>query len=221
MRPTSSSMRTGRCATSAGLRPSPAPAASAGKAWTSASSASACALHSEDDCMNRRDFTRTLAAGLTTAALPAAAVRKLRIGHTCLTWNAAPRTPENLEEAVRDIGDLGFHSWETFAEVLESWDSKGTLAGLIEKYKVPLTSGYFTANVTDPSLRKENIEKVTKFSRIVKKYGGTFLVLAANGVKRAEYSFSENKANVVGALNDYAKAAVDAGVATGFHQHTG
>jgi inosose dehydratase len=25
----------------------------------------------------------------------------------------------------------------------------------------------------------------------------------------------------VGALNDYAKAAVDAGVATGFHQHTG
>jgi inosose dehydratase len=171
--------------------------------------------------MNRRNFAKTVAAALSATALPGVTARKLKIGHTCLTWNAAPRTPENLEEAVRDIGDLGFHSWETFAEVLESWDSKGTLAGLIEKYKVPLTSGYFTANVTDPSLRKENIEKVTKFSRIVKKYGGTFLVLAANGVKRAEYSFSENKANVVGALNDYAKAAVDAGVATGFHQHTG
>ena len=148
-------------------------------------------------------------------------MRKLKIGHTCLTWNAAPRTPENLEEAVRDIAELGFHSWETFAEVLETWDSKGTLAGLIEKYKVPLTSGYFTANVTDPSLRKENIEKVTRLSKIVKKHGGTFLVLAANGVKRAEYNFAEHRANVVAALNDYAKAAVDAGVGTGFHQHTG
>src|SRR5690242_11610016 len=176
MRPTSSSMRTGRCATSAGLRPSPAPAASAGKAWTSASSASACALHSEDDCMNRRDFTRTLAAGLTTAALPAAAVRKLRIGHTCLTWNAAPRTPENLEEAVRDIAQLGFHSWETFADVLDYWDRKAALAGLLEKYSVPLTSGYLTTNVTDPALRKENLDKVIRMAKVVKKYGGTFLV---------------------------------------------
>ena len=73
----------------------------------------------------------------------------------------------------------------------------------------------------DPSLRKENIEKVTRLAKIVKKHGGTFMVLAANGVKRAEYNFSEHKANIVAALNDYAKAAVDAGVGTGFHQHTG
>jgi inosose dehydratase len=171
--------------------------------------------------MNRRHFTKSLAAAAALPSLIAAPARKLKIGHTCLTWNAAPRSPENLEEAVRDISELGFHSWETFAEVLEAWDTKGTLAGLLEKYKVPLTSGYFTANVTDASARKENIEKVTKFAKIVKKHGGTFLVLAANGVKRAEYSFSEHRANVVAALNDYAKAAVDAGVGTGFHQHTG
>ena len=174
--------------------------------------------------MNRRNFARTIAAGFGAAAfpaLPSPVARKLKIGHTCLTWNAAPRTPENLEEAVRDIAELGFYSWETFVEVLETWDSKGTLAGLIEKYKVPLTSGYFTANVTDSSLRKENIEKVTRMSKIVKKYGGTFLVLAANGVKRAEYNFADHRANVVAALDDYAKAAVDAGLGTGFHQHTG
>ena len=170
--------------------------------------------------MNRRTFAQTLAAGLGAAALPAAPARKLKIGHTCLTWNAAPRTPENLEEAVRDIAELGYHSWETFADVLDSWDSKGILAGLLEKYKLPLTSGYFTANVTDASLRKENIDKVTRLAKIVKKHGGAFLVLAANGVKRAEYKFADHRANVVAALNDYAKAAVDAGVGTGFHQHT-
>ena len=171
--------------------------------------------------MNRRGFAKLVAASLGTTVLPGAGARKLKIGHTCLTWNSAPRTPENLEEAIRDISGLGFYSWETFVEVLETWDSKGTLAGLIEKYKTPLTSGYFTANVTDPALRKENIEKASHFAGIVKKHGGTFMVLAANGVKRAEYNFAEHRSNVVAALNDYAKAAVDAGVGTGFHQHTG
>ena len=174
--------------------------------------------------MNRRDFVKTAATGLGAAALPVltgAPAPRLKIGHTCLTWNAGPRTPEKLEEAVGDIAELGFHSWETFAEVLETWDNNGKLGGLIEKYRVPLTSGYFTTNVIDPSARKENLEKATRFAKIIKKYGGSFMVLAANGVKRAEYKFADHKANVVAALNDYAKAAVDAGVGTGFHQHTG
>lgn len=174
--------------------------------------------------MNRRDFVKTAATGLGAAALPVligAPAPRLKIGHTCLTWNAGPRTPEKLEEAVGDIAELGFHSWETFAEVLETWDNNGKLAGLIERYRVPLTSGYFTTNVIDPSARKENLEKATRFAKIIKKYGGSFMVLAANGVKRAEYKFADHKANVVAALNDYAKAAVDAGVGTGFHQHTG
>lgn len=174
--------------------------------------------------MNRRRFAQTIAAGLGVAALPSlpgATPRKLKIGHTCLTWNAAPRTPENLEEAVRDIASLGYHSWETFADVLASWDEKGALAPMIEKYKVPLTSGYFTTNVIDPSARKETVEKVTKLAKIIRKHGGTFMVLAAAGVKRAEYKFADHKANIVAALNEYAKAAVDAGIGAGFHQHTG
>jgi inosose dehydratase len=174
--------------------------------------------------MNRRLFARTMAVGIGAAALPAlrgATPRKLKIGHTCLTWNAAPRTPENLEGAVKDIAGLGYHSWETFAEVLASWDEKGTLAPLIEKYKIPLTSGYYTANVTDPSTRKDTLQTVTQLAKIIKKHGGTFMVLAANGVKRAEYKFADQKTNVVSALNDCAKAAVDAGLGAGFHQHTG
>ena len=92
--------------------------------------------------MNRRNFAKTLAASLGASALPTRRrrSRKLKIGHTCLTWNAAPRTPENLEEAVRDIAGLGFHSWETFAEVLEIGTPTGRSPACIEKYKVPLTS---------------------------------------------------------------------------------
>lgn len=172
--------------------------------------------------MNRRNFSKSLAAGLGAAALPAfAAERKLKIGYTALAWNAVPRTPENLEPALKDFSELGFYSFETFAEILENWDQKGTLGDLIAKYKVPLTSGYFTANVVDPAQRKTELEKINRLAKVIKKHKGTFMVLAPNGVKRAEYKFDENKANIISALNDYAKAVVDNGLGTGLHQHTG
>jgi inosose dehydratase len=174
--------------------------------------------------MNRRTFAQSLGAGLTAAVLPEgarAAEKKLKIGYTALSWNATPRSPENLEPALKDFADLGFYSFETFVEAIEAWDKKGTLGELIAKYKVPLRSGYFTTNVVDPTQRKETIEKVTRFSNIIKKHGGTFIVLAPNSVKKEEYKFAEHKSNIVAALNDYAKAANDAGLGTGLHQHTG
>jgi inosose dehydratase len=170
--------------------------------------------------MNRRTF---LAAGAGAAALPRlrAAERKLKIGYTALTWNAVPRTPENLEPALKDFSELGFHSFETFAEILDDLDTKGTLAELIAKYKVPLRSGYLTTNVVDPAQRKDTVQKVTRLAKVIHKHGGTFMVLAPNSVKRGDYKFAEHKNNVIAALNDYAKAATDAGLGTGLHQHTG
>ena len=145
----------------------------------------------------------------------------MKIGYTALSWNATPKAPENLEPALKDFSDLGFHSFETFAEVLETLDNNGTLAGLIAKYKVPLRSGYFTGNLIDPAQRKQTVETVTRLAKVIRKHGGTFMVLAPNSVKRAEYNFADHKANIVAALNDYAKAANDVGLGAGLHQHTG
>ena len=174
--------------------------------------------------MNRRTFAQSLTAGLAASAVPelaSGAEKKLKIGYTALSWNAMPRSPENLEPALKDFSDLGFYSFETFAEVLDALDKKGTLADLIAKYKVPLRSGYFTANLIDPTQRKETVQKITEFAKVIKKHGGTFMVLAPNGVKRDDYKFADHKANIVAALNDYAKAVNDGGLGTGLHQHTG
>jgi inosose dehydratase len=167
--------------------------------------------------MNRRAFVLGAA---TAAALPAAG-KRLKIGYTALVWSATPRAPENLEHALKDMSDLGFHSFETFAEVLEKWEEKGTLGELIAKNKIPLKSGYQTVNVVDPAMRKEHIEMVVRRSKIIRKHGGTFLVIAPNSVKRNEYKFADHKDHIVSALNDYSKAINDAGLATGLHQHTG
>jgi inosose dehydratase len=173
--------------------------------------------------MNRRNFSKTLAAGLGVAALDAAPKRRLKIGHTCITWGTFPNAAGNptLEPAVKDIASLGFWGFETFPENLADWDAKGTLAGLIEKYKLPLTSGYIRMNLLDPAARKEGVAEAVRLAKIIKKYGGTFGVLAPGGIKREGYNFQEHKANIVAAMNDYAMAVNDVGLGTGLHQHTG
>lgn len=173
--------------------------------------------------LTRRTFARTILAGAGAAALPAltfAQAKKLKIGATTLIWGGLPRTPENLEPALKDISELGYNGFETFAQILEDWDKKGTLAALMQKYPVPLTSGYTTVNVTDPSARKEQIEMLQRYAKLIKKYGGRFLVQSSNN-RGENYKFADHKANIIAALNDYGKAVNDVGLATGLHQHTG
>jgi inosose dehydratase len=171
--------------------------------------------------ISRRTFSKAALGAAADPALRAAGQRKLQIGYTCLTWNAVPRTPEALEPSLKDISDLGFYRFETFCEILEDWDTKGALRGLIDRNRVPLCSGYCSLNLIDNSLRKENLAKVIRWGKIVKKYGGTFVVLASNGVKREGYDFQANRANIVSSLNDYGMAIADLGLSSGLHQHTG
>jgi len=174
--------------------------------------------------LNRRAFAKTVFAGVGAAALPlsawAAEPRKLKIGCTTLIWGAVPRNPENLEPALKDMSELGYNGFETFAQILEDWDKKGTLAGLLQKYPIPLTSAYTTVDVTNPAARKEQVEMVTRYAKLVKKYGGRFLVQSCNG-RDKNYNFAERKANIISSLNEYGKAVTDVGIGTGLHQHTG
>jgi inosose dehydratase len=175
--------------------------------------------------MNRRAFGKTAAAALGAAALPAWAVeRKLKIGYTCILWGTFPGKPEvmaTLGPAVKDIARLGFWSFETFPEVLADWDSRGALQKLIDENNLPLKSGYCGTNLTDPSKRKESVEKTIALGKIIKKYGGTFAVIAPNGVKRAEYNYKDYRDSIIAGLNEHAMALTDLGLGAGLHQHTG
>lgn len=174
--------------------------------------------------LNRRDFAKTVAAGVTAAAFPSIASaqsRKLKIGCTALIFGAVPRTPENLTTAVRDMASVGFHGFETFASIVNDYDAKGTLAPLLHEYRIPLISGYATVQLIDTSTRKENLAQLIQWGKALEKNGGRFMVLAPNGVKRNEYTFAEHKTRIVDGLNEYAKAMNDLGLGAGLHQHTG
>jgi inosose dehydratase len=161
---------------------------------------------------------------LGAAALPSLAgaqPRKQQIGCTALVWGALPRTPENFEAALRDMAALGYHKAETFASIVEDWDKKGTLRDLLAKHPVPLVSAYSTVRLTDTSTRQDDLAELIRRGKILKQYGGRFMVLAPNSVKRDGYNFAENRATIVASLNEYAKAVNDVGLGAGLHQHTG
>lgn len=79
--------------------------------------------------MTRRTFAGAIATCLGAAAVPGlraeAAPRRLRIGHTCITWGTFPNAGKTLEPALRDIASLGFAGFETFPQVLAELDAAG------------------------------------------------------------------------------------------------
>jgi len=60
--------------------------------------------------VTRRTFTRSLALGAAAAALPGGALqalagKRLKVGHTGITWGFKPT---DAEQAITDVGSLGF-----------------------------------------------------------------------------------------------------------------
>lgn len=178
--------------------------------------------------IQRRDFIKAVGLAGAAAALPmlgATPSRRLKIGHTCITWRTFPPRGTNhdstLDAALKDISSEGFWGFETFPEVLEDWDNRGELQALMDHYPAPLISGYLVINVLDPAAAKESLAKVQRMGKIIRKYGGRYCVMQVDGVKRDQYNFADHRSNIISGLNDSAMAFADMGLGSGLHQHTG
>lgn len=172
-----------------------------------------------EDRISRRSFAKTLAAcAASIPMLEAAPTRRLKIGHTGITWGFKP---ENAPDAIRDVSSLGYHGYESFGNILEAWDAQGGLDKVLQENKLPLTSAYCPVNLLDPAKRKEEVDKMVRWGKLIQKCGGSIAVIGPTGVKRASFDYKANKDNIVLALNDIAQAVADIGVTGVLHQHTG
>lgn len=177
---------------------------------------------------DRRAFCKTAGLGLgallTTPGLFGAETqtpaRRLKIGHTGITWGYKA---EYADQAIKDLGSLGFHGYETFGEYLAYWDGKGGLGPLLDHAKLPLISAYCNVTLTnsDAAARKAEVDKVVGWGRTIKKLGGAIAVIGPNGVPRRNFDFNAHKADVVATLNDMGKALADVGITAALHPHTG
>jgi inosose dehydratase len=167
--------------------------------------------------LSRRALIRLAAMGAATAALPAFAKKKrnIQVGHTGITW------PNDVPQAITDVGNLGFYGFETFGDVLTKAEAQGGLEAALAQHHLPLISGYCTINLTDSSKRKDEMDKAVAWAKLIKKYNGRIFVLGPNPVHRDTYNFAENKANIVSTLNEAAKTVTDQGLTVVLHQHTG
>jgi len=185
--------------------------------------------------INRRAFSKTVAAAALSSSALAANKLTLHIGHTGLTWiplgggpGAGPRPaidpmadPQYVEAAIRDISQLGFYGIELFGNQIDAMEAHGGVGALLEKYNLPLISAYCGANLSDPAQRKASIEKTLGWAKLVQKYNGKVIVVGPNGVRRNTYEFKDHKDDIVTTLNELGKAVTDMGLTAVLHQHTG
>jgi inosose dehydratase len=176
---------------------------------------------------DRRTFCKTLGLGLSAAILATPGIygagipkRRLKIGHTGITWGYKA---EYAEQAIKDLGSLGYHGYETFGEYFAYWEDKGGLGPLLENAKLPLVSAYCNVTLTnsDGAKRKSEVDKIIGWGETIKKLGGRVAVIGPNGVPRRDYDFSAHKADIVATLNDMGKALTDIGITAALHPHTG
>lgn len=174
---------------------------------------------------NRRDFCKKIGLGVGAALLglpsiPAAEVpkRRLLVGHTGDTWGFKP---ENADQAIKELGTLGFYGYETFGEYFEYWDARGGLKPLFDAAHLPLVSAYCNVNLTDATKRKDEVDKIVRWGKSIQMCGGTIAVIGPNPVPRNGYDFAAAKADIVATLNDMCKALADIGIIGALHPHTG
>src|SRR5258706_5199383 len=169
--------------------------------------------------MDRREFLCELGTALTVAPkVLGQPKRRLKIGHTGITWGFKP---EDAANAIRDAGSLGYQGYESFGEVLEAWEPKGGLKSVLDENQLPLISAYCNVNLTDPTKRSDELAKIVRWAKLIQKCGGVTAVIGPNGVRRSSYDFKAAKQDVVAALNEICRAVSDVGITAALHQHTG
>jgi inosose dehydratase len=179
-------------------------------------------MQTRNDC-NRRDLLKTLGLGLGAASLGtpagmAAPARRLKVGQTSINWGFKV---ESVEPGLRDASKLGYWGYESYNDAVEPIEENPGWGKLLEQYKIPMPSSYFNFNLTDPSVRKAQVEKAIRLGKILKKHGGITAVIGPNGVNRATYDFNAAKSDVAATLNEVSKALTDLGLVAALHQHTG
>ena len=169
---------------------------------------------------------RELLAG-TVAAVAGAALggcnrsrtgRRLGIGHTGITWGYGGAS---AEQAIADVAGLGFHGFESFGSVIEYWETRGGIGSLLDAAGLPLIGAYCPMVLTDPDARAAEIDKITRWAGLIRKYGGRIAVIGPDNVDRERFAFAASRADIVATLNDIGRAVSDIGLVAALHQHTG
>lgn len=170
-----------------------------------------------NECTRRTALKAVAGAACLAGPLAQAApARRLKVGITSINWGFRP---EDAEPGIRDAASLGYHGYEVFGDNIDPLEKQGGLKALLDKYNMPMPSGYLNINLHDPTVRAQQMENMKRWGKVLQQCGSKIAVMGPTGVPR-DYNFNAAKADIVKTLNEAGRVLAGFGLIAALHQHT-
>jgi len=139
-----------------------------------------------------------------------------KIGYTGITWGYTTAT---VEEAMRDVSELGFNAFETFGHELENLaDQPGGFGALLKKHDIPLAAIYCIAEFYDPADAPAQVDKIVAYAEMAAALGAKTVVLQAGKRGEGPYPYFKEMGE---AFSEIGRRIKPLGMVAGVHPHTG
>ncbi len=142
---------------------------------------------------------------------------RLKIGHTGITWGI----PGDIEQAYRDVAELGYLGFETFGRTILEWSQKpGGWRALVERFGVPTCAAYCGQTWIDPTTAARDMDEARREADALREVGGETFVLACGRRGPNAYTMDQFR-RLADALHEIGNYCRSIGLVTGLHPHTG
>jgi inosose dehydratase len=145
-----------------------------------------------------------------------------KIGHTLLTWDVFAH-PENIEQGIRDIAELGYSGTETGGGLYDWWETNrpGQLKRILGEAGIPMVTLFHTGDWFDPAVAEGLVEQARKWSGAIKEMGGEMLMLVP-GRRREEPPVGlDDFKRMAETMSRCGEIAHQAGIDATMHPHWG
>jgi inosose dehydratase len=141
----------------------------------------------------------------------------MKIGHTGITWGI----PADVEVAYRETAELGYLSFETFAQTIIEWNAKpGGYQALVERYGIPTSAAYCYKEWVDPATVQQDLDAARREADASREIGASALVLQG-GSRPANGHDRDGMRRLADALNQIGAYCRQIGLVAALHPHTG
>ncbi|MGH2345142.1 MAG: sugar phosphate isomerase/epimerase family protein [Chloroflexota bacterium] len=142
-----------------------------------------------------------------------------RIGHTGLVWRYDTR--QDVEHAVRKIGELGFHGTEFWSQIHDDFaDEPAAFRDLLDRYGVTLAALFQVGSWTDRAAAGDLVETGRRLAGAIADFGGSILNLIPETRGQTRYGTDLFKV-MAETMNRCGEIAREAGIRAAMHPHWG
>jgi len=146
----------------------------------------------------------------------------VKVGHTLLTWDVFAH-PENIEQGIRDIAELGFAGTETGGMLYDWWEEQrpGQLKSILREAGIPMVTLFESGDWTDEEGAPKLLEDARRWSEAIANLGGAMLMLVPGRRRDVPPYGLDDFRRMDETMNRAGQIAKRAGIDATMHPHWG